>query len=85
MQATLGMGDGLDQGHVGADHVLEDVLGVAGGAHAQDLQAAALIGDLGLQPGEDVLHVLDGVALGQLVRAGNDPLVGVDKHALGAG
>ena len=38
VQAGLGVRHGLDQRGVGADHVLQNVLGVAGGAHAENLQ-----------------------------------------------
>ncbi len=45
VQAGLGVRHGLDQRGIGADHVLQDVLGVAGGAHAQDLQLRALLAE----------------------------------------
>ncbi len=40
VQAGLGVRDGFDQRGIGADHVLQNVLGVAGGADAQDLRAS---------------------------------------------
>ena len=46
VQAGLGVRDGLDQRGIGADHVFQNVLGVAGGADAQDLQRRALIANL---------------------------------------
>ena len=43
VQAGLGVRDGFDQRRVRADHVLQNILGVARGAHAQDLQRRALV------------------------------------------
>ncbi len=44
--ARLGVRHGLDDGRVGIEHVLQNVLGVAGGAHAENLERGALLFDL---------------------------------------
>ncbi len=49
-QGRLGMGHCLRYGHIGAQSLLEDVLGIAGGAHPTDTQASALALHLLLQP-----------------------------------
>ena len=85
VQAGLRVGDRFDQGAVRADHVLEDVLGVAGGACAENFQRAALPDDLLLELADDVDGVLDRVALGELIGLGDDVLVGVEQDAFGAG
>ncbi len=46
VQAGFGVGDGFDQRGIGADDVFQNVLGVAGGADAEDLERGALIGNL---------------------------------------
>ena len=55
MQRRFGVRHGLDDGRVGVQHVFQDVLGVAGGADAQDLQRGALLFDLLAQVREHVL------------------------------
>jgi hypothetical protein len=69
--------------HVGLHRLLQHVGGVAGGPEAQHLQRAALTLHPGQQPRQDLLHVLDGVALAELVLLLEDVLVLVDQHRLG--
>ena len=49
VQAGLGVRHGFHQRGIRADHVLQNVLGVAGGAHAQHLQLRALVANLPLR------------------------------------
>ena len=75
------MRHGFDE-RVGVEHVLQDVLSVAGYADAEDFQLAALIVDFGFELGEDVHRVFDGVAVGELVDLGEDFLVASMRTAL---
>ena len=72
VQAGLGVRDGLDERGVGADHVLQNVLGVAGGADAEDLQLGALIANLPIELLQHLDRVLDRVALRELIGLGED-------------
>ena len=66
-----------------AEHGLfEHVGGVAGGAEADDLELGALLVDVVAQLGEQLLHVLDRVALRELVGLGEDVLLFVDEDGL---
>ena len=82
MQRGLGVRHGLDEGDVGPQDVFEDVLGVAGGADPEDLERGAGVLDLRLERAEDVLGVLDRIALGQLVRLHQDVAVLVEERRL---
>ena len=66
-QRRLGVRHGFNQGDVGRQHALQNVLGVAGRAHAEDFQMRALRFNLLAQILEEVDRVLDRVALGELV------------------
>src|SRR5208283_128234 len=67
MQAGFGVRHRLDQSRIRADHVLENVLGVAGGADAQNLQLGALVENLPIEFFEHLDGVFDRVAFGKLV------------------
>ena len=77
------MGDRLDNGRVGVEHVSENVLGIARGAHAKDAQRCALFLHLLPQIAEHVHGVFDGIALGELITLHQDALVFIQEHGFG--
>ena len=87
VQAGFGVRHGLDQRGIGAHHVLQNVLGITGGAHAEDLQLRTGIANLAVQLLQHFDRVFDRVALGELIRLGQDaPLVILGhQHGLGGG
>ena len=60
LQRGFGVRDGFDQPDVGLQHILQNVLRVAGGRHAQHFELRALRLHLAAQ----VLEHLDGVLIG---------------------
>ena len=75
--------DGLDDVHVALHALLEHVGGVAGRAEAHDLELGALIGDERLELREELLGVLDRVALRELVGLAEDlAVLVVDEDGL---
>jgi hypothetical protein len=85
VEAGLGVGDGFDDGGVGARHVAQYVFRVAGGAHAEYFERGALLLHLRFQLSEDVDRVFNRIALGKLISLGQQPafrIVG-QKHGLG--
>ena len=85
MQAGFGVRHGFHQRRVRADHVLQNVLGVTGGAHAQNLQFGALVADLPFELLQHLDGVFDRVALGKLVGLGQDAALVVLRHQHGLG
>ena len=85
MQAGFGVRHGLHQRGVGADHVLQNVLGVAGGADAQNLQLHALVANLAVELLQHLDRVFDRVALRKLVGLGQNAALVIlrDQHGLG--
>src|SRR5215471_7395334 len=85
VQTGLGVGHGLDERGIGADDVFQNVLGVTGGADAEDFQLRALIENLAIELLEHLDGVLDGVALGELIRLGKDGALAIlrKQHGLG--
>jgi len=79
------VGDGLDDVHVGAQALFEHVGRVARGAEAHDVEVRALGLDLLLQLGQELLHVADGVALGQTVGLEEQLAVFTYEHGLARG
>src|SRR6185437_3614991 len=65
--------------------VLQDVLGVAGGAHAQNLDGCSLVGHLFGNFADDLLRVLNRIALRELVGLAQDVAVPVHQHRFGGG
>ena len=59
-----------------------DAAGVARRAHAEDLELGALVGHVGAELREELLRVLDRVALRELVRLADDLLALVDEDGL---
>ena len=41
-QRRLGMGHGLDQRHIGVQHIAQDILGIAGGADTKHFETRSL-------------------------------------------
>ena len=70
----------LDDAHVGAQHVLEEVLAIAGEGQPADVLEAGLA-----HLTEEGLRVLDGIALGQGIAAEEQLLIGGEDHGLGRG
>ena len=85
VERALTVGDGLDDRRVGPEHVVEDVLGVAGRADAEDLELAALRLDLLPEIGEELLGVDDRVALGELVDLAEDLAALAEENRLRGG
>src|ERR1017187_6783065 len=85
VKTGLGMGHRLDQRRVGADHVLQDVLGISRGADTQNLQVCALIADLCVELLQNLDSVFNRIALGKLVRLGQDAALVVlgKEHGFG--
>ena len=67
LHRRLGVRDGLDQRDVGLEHVFQHVLGIAGGADAENFQLRALRLDLLADGSEHVDGVLNRIAVGKLV------------------
>src|ERR1019366_1358213 len=87
VEARLGVGHGFHQRRIGAHDVLQNVLGIAGSADAENLQFRAGIADLAVELLQHLDRVFDGVALGELIGLGKDaPLVILGhEHGLGGG
>ena len=87
VQAGFGVRHGFHQRGIGAHHVLQNVLGVAGGADAQNLQLRALIANLAVELLQHLDGVFDRVALGKLVGLGQNAALVVlgEQHGLGGG
>src|SRR5207244_7838622 len=66
--------------HVGPQHVLEEILAIAGEGEAADVLEARLA-----HLAEERLRVLDGIALGERVAAEEQLLIGGEDHGLGGG
>ena len=79
LQRRLGVRDGLDQRHVGVQHVFEDVLGVSGRADAQHFQLRALSFHLVAQVLEHLDRVLDRIAVRELVGLAENVAVFVEQ------
>ena len=77
--------DGLDDVHVREHRLLEHVRGVAGGAEADALERRALAHDVVVDVLQQLLGVLDRIALGELVGLAEDLAVFVDHHGLRRG
>ena len=85
MQAGFGVGHGFDERGIGADHVLQNVFGVAGGAHAQYLERRRPDRNLPFKLVHHLDGVLDRVALRKLISLGQDAALCVlrEQHGLG--
>ena len=84
VQRRLGVRHGFDHGRVGVQHVLQDVLGVAGGADAQNLRAwRPALRPAARRFANMSMRVFDGIALGELVALHQDVLVLIEQHGLG--
>ena len=83
LQRRLGVRDGLHQRHVGLEHIFQNVLGVAGGGHAQHFELGALRFHLSAQVLEHLDRVLNRIAVRELVRLAEDVAVFVEQHGLG--
>ncbi len=75
----------LDDSHIGAQHVTQNILGITGRAYAQQLERSALRFDLLAQVGEHFLGVFERVALGELVALHHDFAVFAQQDGLGRG
>ena len=73
----------FDQGHVGVQNVLENVLGVSRAAHAQQLERSALRLNLRAQIGEHLHGVFQRIAFRKLVALHHHFALFVDKDGLG--
>ena len=69
-QGRFGVGHGFHQGRVGAEHLFENILGVAGCCRAQDMQACAGIFHLAAEIAQHLDGVGNGVALGEAIGLG---------------
>ncbi len=76
---------GLDHVDVGEHRLFEHVGRVTGGAEPEHLELRSLVFDVAAQLREELLHVLDGVALGELVGLAEDVLLLVDEDGLRRG
>ena len=85
VQRGVGVRHRLDQRGVAGEHVLQDVLGVAGGDQPRHLDPRPLRLDLAPDRPEHLDGVLDRVAARQLVRLGEHAPVLVEQHGLGGG
>src|SRR5262249_44264301 len=63
LKSRFGVSHGLYKSDIGGEHILEDILGIAGRADTHDLESRTLILDLCHKLGKDVLRVLNGVSL----------------------
>ena len=82
LHRRLGVRDGFHQRHIGLQHVLQNVLGVAGRAHAHHFQGRALRFHLLAQCDKHVDGVLDGIAARQLVGLAHHVAVFGEQHGL---
>jgi len=67
LQGRFRVRDRFHQAHVGVQHVLEHVLGVAGGSDAEHFELRALVLDLFADRLELIDRVLYRIAAGELV------------------
>ena len=86
MQRRLRVRDGLHQRHVRAQHLAENVLGVAGRAHAENLQPRAAIHfHLSAQIAKHLNRVRNRIALGEPIGLGQHLAARRQQHGLGGG
>ncbi len=85
VQRGVGVRHRFDQRRIAGEHVLQNVLGVAGRDEPRHLDARPLRLDLVPDRPEHLDGVLDRVAARQLVRLGQHASVLVEQHGLGGG
>ena len=82
-QRRFGVRHGFHQRHIRLEHLLQHVLGIAGGRDAEHFQFRILGLDLSAQVLEHVDRVLDGVPVRELVRLAENVPFFVEQNCLG--
>ena len=83
LHRRLGVRHGLDQRYVGLEHIVQDVFGVTGGAHAENIEVRALGLDLLANRREHVDGVLDRIAIRKLIGLAQDIARLREQHGFG--